>query len=232
MPARSFALAALSAIACTTDPPATPRFQEDVLPILAANCVRCHAVPSIGGAPGASDCAAPSGGVRWCGHRLDSYDDTIVDDGDPADPDDDIGVRGAAFMSLLLPIAHRDPPLRFPLDDAERDTIITWAKGDPPDRTPRPDNQLPTIAVTAGVPTASAVTLGYQLDDGDRDLTVGTLRARGPGGDLLVAPIQSGRDELSWSLVGVVAGSYTLVARVDDGAGWIELPAGSLEVAP
>lgn len=221
--------------ACTASAPAQPSFQDDVMPILAANCVRCHAVPSIGGAPGATACTTPAGGgVTWCGLRLDSYDDTIVDEGDPADPDDDVGVRGAAFYAPIIPqrlASTTDPmPPRFPLGDVERETVIAWAQGDPPARTPRADNQAPTIAVVEASRAAGVVTLGYTLDDRDGDLAQGGLRARGPAGDRLIAPLAAGTDLVTWDTRGIAAGTYQLVARVDDGGGWIELAAGELVI--
>ena len=38
-------------VGCASDLPATLSFQQDVAPILAANCGRCHGGPTIGGAP-------------------------------------------------------------------------------------------------------------------------------------------------------------------------------------
>ena len=54
---RASSLAVVSALAggalvgCNPTAPANPSFQVDVMPILAANCIRCHGFPSIGGAP-------------------------------------------------------------------------------------------------------------------------------------------------------------------------------------
>lgn len=39
--------------ACAPSAPETPSFQQHVAPILAANCIRCHGVPALGGAPSA-----------------------------------------------------------------------------------------------------------------------------------------------------------------------------------
>ena len=220
---------------CAAEPLERPTFQ-DVTTILAASCLRCHAYPPIGGAPG--DCApAPGGGddaVRWCGFRLDSYDDFLVDEGDPGDPGDDVGVRGAAWVAAIIPSRVRDPrapmPPRFPLEDAERETLIAWARGEPPLREPRPGNRAPAFAVDV-VATAGGYTLAYELDDADGDLVVGQLRARLAGAvDHLVTPVQSGRDEVAWTPVGLPAGSYELYARVDDGGGWRDLAAGALDV--
>ena len=219
-------------VACTDSAATAPRFQDDVMPILAANCVRCHSVPTIGGAPGQSACTTTPG-VKWCGFRLDSYDDTIIANGDPATPDDDVGVRGAAAIALAIPlrVASSDAPMppRFPLDENERATLVTWAQSDPPDRTPRPGNQPPTIAATA-IATAAAVELRYTIADGDRDLVVGAVLARGVGGERVLAAVKSGTDALT--VTRPPAGSYALVAQLDDGAGQIEIAVGSLEVLP
>lgn len=206
--------------ACAPGAPAQPGFQADVMPILAANCVRCHAAPSIGGAPATM--------------RLDSYDDTIVDEGDPSDPLDDVVVRGAARLAPIIPARLDDPrdpmPPRFPLGELEREIVVAWAQGDPPDRTPRPGNRPPAIALAPGARTGASIALAYTLADDDRDLVQGALRARGPGGDRLIAPIAAGTDTILWDTSSLAPGRYDVVARVDDGAGWIELPAGAIDV--
>lgn len=228
------ALPACAFVACVEAGPAQPSFQE-VMPILAASCVRCHASPPIGGAPSA--CATGSDGVRWCGFRLDSYDDLVIDDGDPSDPGDDIGVRGAAWVSVIIPARVRDArapmPPRFPLGDREQETLIAWAQGEPPDRQARPGNLPPAIALEVVAPAGAVRVVRYDLDDADGDLVVGQLRARaGDGRERLIAPIHAGRDEVAWDTSAVAAGTYTLVARLDDGGGWISVDAGTIEVAP
>ena len=236
MRARSFlaplvAAAAALAVGCAEDVPTAPNFQTDVLPILAANCVRCHGVPTIGGAPG--DCIDSAGGPRRCGFRLDSYDDTIIDEGDPGNPTDDRLVLGLASVALAIPERIDSPtepmPPRFPLGDRERAILAAWAAGDPPVRSARADNVLPTA--TAALTDGATVALAIEVDDGDRDPVIGELRARGPAGDRLIAPIRSGRASVSWPRP-TAPGSYAVVARLDDGAGWIEVPVASLEVAP
>jgi hypothetical protein len=224
--------------ACLAEAPASPGFQDEVLPILAANCARCHSYPAIGGAPSA--CDVPSGGAHaWCGFRLDGHDDVVVDEGDPGDPTDDLGVRGAAFIAGVIParIGSSTSPMppRFPLDDVARLTLEAWSRGlpEPPSQPPRiarPGNALPTISLEPVVRDAGSVVVRYELDDADGDLVVGGLRVRGAGIDTLLAPIRSGRDEVRWSPDGVPAGAYELIARVDDGGGWQELTAGTLIV--
>ena len=61
--ARPLLVVTLAAAACATDPvPAQPSWQLDVMPVLAANCVRCHGYPTSG-------FATP-------GFRLDSFGPT------------------------------------------------------------------------------------------------------------------------------------------------------------
>jgi hypothetical protein len=219
------------AAGCVEDAPTSPNFQTDVVPILAANCVRCHGVPTIGGAP--SDCIDSPGGPRRCGFRLDSYDDTIIDEGDPTSATDDRLVLGLASVALAIPERIDSPtepmPPRFPLGDRERAILAAWATGDPPVRSARPDNLPPTA--TAALTDGAMVAFAVDVADDDRDPVVGELRARGPAGDRLIAPLRSGRASVSWPRP-TAAGRYEVVARLDDGAGWIEVPVASLEVAP
>lgn len=224
-------LAVAGLTACAEDVPTTPSFQADVMPILAANCVRCHSVPQLGGAP--EDCVDSPTGPRTCGFRLDSFADTVIDEGDPTMVTDDRVVLGAASIALAIPLRiddSRDPmPPRFPLGDYERDVLRRWAQSDPPARNPRVDNRAPTASaeITDGATVAIAVTVA----DDDRDLVVGELRARGPEGDRLIASIRSGRLDLTWPRP-TVAGRYELVALLDDGGLPVERAVGSLEVAP
>lgn len=211
-------------VACVGDVPASPSFQEDVLPLLAANCVRCHAYPQIGGAP--------------ADLRLDSHDDTVVDEGPTAGVDDDVVVIGAALAAgaIAAEVASGRMPPRATLDDRARDTLLAWARAvpappdPPPPRVARPGNALPGIEVDASGRDGGRVILRYRLDDADGDLVVGGLRLRGAGVDRLIAPIRAGRDELRWDPADLPPGRYELWAAVDDGGGWIELAAGGLTV--
>ena len=69
MTPRPLLVVTLAAAACATDPvPAQPSWQVDVLPVLAANCVRCHGYPTSG-------FATP-------GFRLDSFGPTLLASGE------------------------------------------------------------------------------------------------------------------------------------------------------
>ena len=114
-------------LAACADVPETPSFQTDVLPILAANCVRCHGYPAIGGAP-------PE-------FRLDSYDEIE-------------GVFGAAALASSIPPRLVDEaapmPPRFPLDDDQIAILENWAR-DPVRGAARPGNRAPSVVIEDGL---------------------------------------------------------------------------------
>ncbi len=212
---RSSALIAM--VACTPEVPATPSFQQDVLPILAANCVRCHGFPTIGGAP-------PE-------FRLDSFADIVVSDGearaepacggDPGDPAAEVVICGAARYALISSIrtdAETAPmPPRFPLDDYQIETLSRWAET--PERgAPHANNHVPVVSVEEVSQAGTLVTLRVRVDDEDRDLIAGTLRANVDTVERFVGAVRSGTVEIAWDTTGIPAGDHALIAYVDDGA--------------
>lgn len=218
------------AASCTADVPATPSFQQHVMPILAANCIRCHGDPTLGGAP--------------TYFRLDVYDDLVVREGRPRDPetegqcglepaDAEAVVCGAATMAQLLAVRvaddERPMPPRFSIEGHQVETLERWAdgagRGDP-----RPRNAVPTVTVESQERSSTIVSLRVVTADRDHDLVVGQLRADLPGGSRLVGIVRSGRVEIAWDAAGSPPGSYPLSARVDDGAMLHDVVVGQLEI--
>lgn len=195
----------LALAACTPDVPAAPSFQRDVMPILAANCIRCHSYPAIGGAP--------------TSFRLDAFDDVVLAPGDPAkvpvcggDPTDPtipaLLCGAASYAPAISPKLH-DPvkpmPPRFPLEDWQVATLDAWALN--PERgSPHANNRPPSIEL-----------LGDQVrvSDPDGDVVSGSVR----GADGTVTPLRSGTYAL------VIALPAT--ASLDDGAARV-----TVELAP
>jgi hypothetical protein len=212
---RSVPLVATVLVACTPQAPATPSFQQDVLPILAASCVRCHGYPVIGGAPDE--------------FRLDTFEDTLVRAGTPnpgcgpdlANPDAEVIICGAATYAQTIPFRIRDEarpmPPRFPLDDYQIETLENWAR-DPVRGEPRPGNRVPAVTIEAIEQAERVIHLRTRVLDDDRDLVVGSLRARIGDQALLVGPVRSGLVELAWDVAGLPPGDHPLEAHVDDGA--------------
>ncbi len=216
--------------ACVPDVPETPSFQEHVLPILAANCVRCHGVPTLDGAPNE--------------FRLDSFEDTLVSDGTtpppgicgvPDDPTQATVICGARQYALLIGSRLRNEkrpmPPRFPLEEDQIETLSRWVKK--PERgLPHPGNQPPTLVVDGTSRAGSSIDLDVRVDDPDRDLVVGTLFALVEGRRRLVGGVRSGRVQVTWDITGVPAGSYPLTAELDDGSEVYPMKLGALEVGP
>jgi hypothetical protein len=203
--------------ACAVDVPSEPSFQQHVMPILAANCVRCHGYPAIGGAPP--------------GFRLDSYEGVAVDDLTQ--------IAGAGSYASLIAVRVRDGarrmPPRFPLDDPQIETLERWAAGvapgEPPPRgEPRPGNRAPEVALESAAQEGNTLVIAVRVDDPDGDLVAGELRLQILGVERVIGPVRSGRVEIAWNTAFVAPGSYPLSARVDDGATPITIELGPIPV--
>lgn len=218
--------------ACAPDAPADPSFQQDVLPVLAANCLRCHSAPQIGGAP------------EW--FRLDSFEDVtvlerLIPAGDPAcdppNPSADcfpIVIVGASFMAreAARRVADEDSPMppRFPIEDHQVELFENWVAAGSGRGEPRPGNAQPTAAVKAIEASGAILHVRVRVDDADGDPVGGSLHARIAGTETFVGLIGSGLVSVTWDSTGVVAGSYPLSARLDDGAAVVEVNLGTITV--
>ncbi len=218
------------------DPPTQPGWQVDVMPVLAANCVRCHAYPTLG-------FAAP-------GVRFDSYDAVeVVGFTAPIDG----AAKNATLISQRIrynkffPNRTVMPPDRE-LDEHEVAVLRNWAglvdgSMKAPRGPGRPDNAAPEVMVTELDRQGMVVTFGYELRDADHDLVVGSLRGPRRKGVLLetgvIGDLVAGRGTFTVNLTNIPTGSYALTARLDDGADidgpegtldYIEVPVGMLVV--
>ncbi|MEZ4368752.1 MAG: hypothetical protein R2939_21115, partial [Kofleriaceae bacterium] len=214
---------AVAAPACVEPDRAAEPTWADVAPILAANCVRCHGAPAIGGAPG--------------GFRLDSYGDALGPDGRL--------VRGAATMAEFVAARVADgsmPPIGA-LSDDQVALLTRWSQRrftdednqviPPPRGEARAGNRTPTLQLLARADDDAGIELDYELLDADRDLVVGELWADDDAPATpprLLGAVHGGRGTLRWDVALVPAGTYELTLRVDDGAGAVTLLAGDVEV--
>lgn len=210
--------------ACASEQaPIEPSWQVDVMPLFAANCVRCHAYPFRG-----------TDGISAL--RLDSFEDTELADGNVA--------TGAAksvqqifrltHEIALRPDQRRMPPDR-PLDEYELEVIRNWANlgdGETAIRGPgRADNLAPELAIEEVARDATSITFAYELRDPDRDLVVGAVIGPRMTDEMLdpaavIGNVVAGRDRFTWDITGVAPGDYAITARLDDGAD-IDGPDGS-----
>jgi len=208
----------LAAAACSPSVPSEPTWVDDVRPILAANCIRCHSPPYIYSAR--QD------------FRLDIYDDDLFLDPALGEP-----VRGAAHMSQQnsfedVLVTKSTMPPRLPLTDRQVDVLTTWHEvGEP--KGERADNTSPTMTVTDGpVVTPGRVGLSYEIEDPDGDIVTGVILAD-PGGGADPDPIVPtnelfvGRGTVRFSLP---AGNYALTAEIDDGTESVDVELGQVTV--
>ena len=215
-------------LALGCEPAATdePTWAADVRPILAANCVRCHGVPAIGGAP------------PW--FRLDVYEDTVLDDGRI--------LRGAGSMSEFVFLRTSDetmPPTASPdLAAYQIETLKNWAalrpdndlgyKGRPP-KGEREGDGDPVMALTDAERVEDEIVFRYELRDPDRDIVSGTLLVTPealPDDPIEVtALLHAGRDEVRWDTRAIDDGTWIVTAWIDDGDGAIEVELGTTTVS-
>jgi hypothetical protein len=217
----------MSLLACTADVPKDISFQQHVMPILAANCVRCHSFPTLGGAPNY--------------FRLDVFGDVVVRDGRPRTaaegpcgltPIEAQGVICGAVSSAGISASRagsdkRPMPPRFRIEDHQIEILDLWAQS--PERgSPRIDNHAPTASI---VQLAGAVTqLTVTIVDVDSDLVVGELWVAVGGTDRFIGPVRSGTQTIDWLTTGIPSGTYQVTARIDDGERVHQVPAGQISI--
>ncbi len=214
-------------VSCTPDVPTMPSFQQDVQPILAANCVRCH---------GTEPLSAPTY------MRLDTYGDLRLRE--PAlQPDDPLCLASEpdprCFPELKLGAAtyastiaqrivddERPMPPRFSLDSYQIDILERWAQADAPRGPARNDNQPPFARVEAIVGSVIDIVVG----DSDRDLVGGALVVDVGADVVVIGAIAAGRQRLTWDAADIAPGTYALRAELDDGAGVENVELGAITV--
>lgn len=213
----------LAAAACAPEVPAEPTWIDDVRPILAANCIRCHSPPYIGGVPN--------------GFRLDQYEnDIFVPDGDDVGTAPDEEVYGAAYESEIEALVTftsdgRMPP-RFPLTDRQLEVLVAWRAAEEPRGGPREGNALPSLTLVGDLNVISEGRVGfeYEIDDADGDIVTGQVIGDPGGGDsttLASNELFVGRGSVRFSLA---AGTYDLSAELDDGHGQVIVDLGQVVV--
>jgi len=214
------ALLLLLAVACSgPEVPAEPTWVDDVRPILAANCIRCHSPPYIGGVP------------QY--FRLDTYDDDLFLDPTYGDP-----VMGAASMSagnyfIDVLVTKSTMPPQSVLTSRQVDVIAAWRDAEEPKGEPREGNSPPTITVVGDiVVNPGVVGLAYVIEDPDGDIVTGVIQGDPGGGadpDPIVATNQifAGR---GWVNFHLPTGTYELIAELDDGSEQVTVGLGTAVV--
>lgn len=225
-----FTLSLIAAASCMPNAPADPSFQQDVMPVLAANCLRCHGAPAIGGAP--ED------------FRLDSFEDVMVRDrllpaGDPMcespNPSSDcfpVTNLGASSMAGIAAARAGDDdrpmPPRFPIEDHQVELLENWAASGAGRGEPRAGNGRPQAALDTVERAGTVAHVRVRVDDPDRDVVGGSLHAQVSGAEVFVGLLHSGMSSVTWDASGIAAGTYPLSARLDDGAAVVVVKLGTI----
>lgn len=213
---RALLIAALVG-ACAPDVPRNPTWIEDVRPILAANCIRCHSVPQIGGSPGQM--------------RLDTYETIEIQPG--------YAVDGAQVYAheIATRVAEGIMPPRFPLTDRQVDILEAWDEADAP-RGERPGNQTPEMTFGDLEADGTVVSFDYSITDADDDIVTGVLYAEATGADpvpvagSLFGGNGSVRVDISDFIDELVAGDVDLTVELNDGVEIVSQDLDSVRVMP
>jgi hypothetical protein len=227
-----------------------PSWQTDVMPLFAANCVRCHMYPHRGDGQTAL--------------RLDSFEDTLHPGGRVAKGAKlTIGGIYRRTNEINLTPDQRPMPPDRPLTEYELEVLNLWAErsnGESAVRgAGREDNHAPTIVVAESYRDSETIRFTYDVQDRDGDLVVATfgVRLMSRDGDRLrsddlilgnaIAGIGESELYIDELPKGFPGGDFPYFAQVDDGAdvdpegekdfvqvdlGMISLPAGPPMTTP
>ena len=200
---------------CTPDAPATPSYQQHVAPILAANCVRCHGIPVLGGAPRE--------------FRLDAYESYSPIDG---------AATYSTITAMRVADDERPMPPRFRLDDYQIETLENWDAAGAPRGEPNEGNRPPTAMVTNilkatkedGIKTLVFYFIDIDVRDPDPDVVGGALFAKLGANTQYIGPLRSGPNQLVWDATEQPRATHALEAALDDGGAEIRAQLGGLDV--
>ncbi len=140
------------AAGCTEDVPANPTFQEDIAPILRANCARCH-LPGQRSSP-------EDFRLSYSGYMLGTRQ---------------ISGAGAYADAIADRVERRVMPLTGSLEDHQIETIVRWQEQGAERGPARPGNRAPIATIVQSMPGLIVV----DLYDPDGDLVGGTLFENG-----------------------------------------------------
>ena len=211
--------------ACAPSAPETPSYQQHVAPILAANCIRCHGTPVLGGAPQ--------------GFRLDTYNSYSQPKRNSVGTE---VIAGAKILSqtTAIRVASSEAPMppRFPIDDYQIETLENWDKAGAPRGAPNAGNRAPNARVRRvqraieeeGVEIRVHYLIDVFVDDADGDVAGGVLQVSLGATTLPLGLIHSGPNHVAWETTFIAPGTFVAEAVIDDGGAEIVVPLGTIDV--
>ncbi len=194
---------------CNPSVPDTPTFEDDVEPILFANCVRCHRDPPQNGAP----------------IRLDTFE---------AARDNSGGIVTRVKLDRDDP-RFMPPNTELVLSDRQIEIIENWrATGSQAGPRSLVGTSKPkVIASVDGSSYRDAVIVGYELARPDGGEVYGSVHVidEDTGASFVLAEgLASGSGEVVWELDDYVGGAYEIVFELDNGIDIFTVSAGVLTV--
>jgi hypothetical protein len=194
----------LASVACAPDVPAMPTWTEDVMPIIRANCVRCHGEDTSGGAPTTFHLD------RWIfGQEDGSYEIPGA-----FTMRDSIAERISKEGGELPPM----PPNGPPLSDRQKDILVAWAGLDavtslgPPTTPPRIQLSEPLPAVAD-----EQVVIRTLVEDDEHEFVRGELwYGAGEPQIRITSGVRSGLGTHIWDSATAAPGTYLVFAKLED----------------
>ena len=208
--------------ACAPDVPDKPSFQQHVAPILAANCVRCHGIPVLGGAPAE--------------FRLDTFNSYERPKRNSVGVETVVGAK--VYSTIIAQRAADGHPTRFPIDDYQIETLERWDMLGAERGTPNAGTRAPTAAVESvqrsieeeGFEIRVRELIDLVVGDPDPDIVGGALQVRLGATVLPIGLLRSGPNHIEWETTHIAPGTFALEAILDDGGVEVLVPLGNLEV--
>ncbi len=198
-------LLALGTVACAPEVPANPTWEDDVRPILAANCVRCHRSEPQNFAP-------------------NTFDLSVCEDAGTV-----LGASAQATRVIARAQGQGAQPMPpepgAQLSDRQIEVIENWqANGAPCNG--GGSNAAPSFALLRSLddsllPGARDLELAlrYEIDDRNGDPVDARLFAIDDAGALypIADALTEGVGEVRWTLSDLGPGRYQIIAELDDG---------------
>ncbi len=219
----SLVIAAVLAGCAAPAVPAKPGYETDIAPILDANCVRCHSAEA---AVSTASCV-----------ELDQWDDGTDPTGKCSPL---IGVHSAITYTAnpklaLVPVVldgvmPKDDPA---LTDRQKQIFENWMKAGYPKS--GGNNKPPTITFITPPPGGATINTGgvttydvqYDVEDPDGDPVTWSLTWKGSNGKTgtFATGLTQGMGTVHADTSSLGAGSYQLIANLDDGSNMVSVTA-------
>ncbi|HSN30885.1 MAG TPA: hypothetical protein VLT45_31570 [Kofleriaceae bacterium] len=213
----------ITAGACTPSVPDKVSYDQDVAPILEANCMRCH---SSAQAVSLKNCVA-----------VDNWD-SATDPSGTCKPMV-MGVHDGAGMIVNDVMSGKMPKDGPPLTDRQKKILEAWKAAGFPRRA---NNEPPTITFITPPASGAMINTGgvttydiqYDVSDPDGDAVTWDLTWKGPNGRTgsFATGLSAGTGTVHADTSSLGTGSYQVIANLSDGSSMVSIPAQGMLTVP